>query len=209
MVLASGVSASGFDDAMLAFENRDFDRALAIIEPVARSGSPAAVTLLGRIWDEGYHDPARALPYYRQAAEKGYADAQVQLAELYDAGDGVPRDMDAAIRWYEKAAKQGHEEAQVALGLHYSEDLNDNLSALDYFLQAADQGNATAQYRLGLIYLGDPSIPRDDIKSWLYFSLAAERMPESDEARSALELNMTPELISKARQALAGWLSAH
>lgn len=201
--------AGGFDDAMLAFENRDYTTALTHITPLARNGDPAAMTLLGRILDEGLHEPAKAAPWYRQAAVKGFAEAQVQLAELYDAGEGVPQDIETAVLWYEKAAEQGHEDALLALGQHYSQDLNHAKSALPYYQRAADMGNANAGYRLGLLYLGESGIPRDDQKAWLYLSLAADRIPEAGQARDVLELNMDAAAVAAARKALENWEKTH
>ncbi|WP_165391420.1 tetratricopeptide repeat protein [Fluviicoccus keumensis] len=201
--------SAGFDDAMLAFENHDFAKAKAMIEPAARSGDAASMTLMGRILDEGMAQPATAVNWYRQAAEKGFAEAQVQLAELYDAGEGVPQDIEIAVIWYEKAAAQGNEDALVALGQHYSVDLNHKKSAVTYYLRAAALGNDTAQYQLGLIYLGEKGIPRDDIKAWMYFSLSADHIPEAAQARDVLELNMSPESLQAARKALADWEASH
>lgn len=197
--------AAPYDDAMLAFENKEYGTARALIETTARVGDPAAMTLLGRILDEGLGQPGAALPWYRKAADKGYADAQVQLAELYDAGEGVAQDIETAKSWYERAAAQNHEEALLALGQHYSEDVNHKLTAVTYYSRAAALGNAAAQYRLGLIYLGEKGVPRDDVKAWLYLSLAADRVSEAAQARDVLELNMAAEALAAARKALAGW----
>jgi TPR repeat protein len=201
--------STGFNDAMLAFENKDFAQAKVLVEPLAKSGDPAAMTLLGRILDEGMDQPANAVYWYRSAAEKGFAEAQVQLAELYDAGEGVRQDIELAVMWYEKAAAQGNEDALVGLGQHYSNDVNHKISAVPYYQKAADMGNDKAQYQLGLIYLGEKGIPRDDIKAWLYFSLSADTIPESGQARDVLELNMTPENVQAARKALAEWEAKH
>lgn len=207
--LAPVYANSGYDDAMFAFENRDYTSALQHIEPLARSGDLAAMTLLGRVYDEGFHEPLKALPWYRQAAEKGDADAQVQLAELYDAGEGVPADMDAAVFWYEKAAAQGHEEAELALAQYYSDDLGDNLRAKGYYQQAADQGSEVAQLKLGLLYLGETGIERDVVQAWLYLSLAAERLPEAADTRDVLELNISSVDLAKAKQQLSMWQASH
>ena len=110
---------------------------------------------------------------------------------------------------YEKAAAQGNEDALVGLGQHYSNDVNHKISAVPYYQKAADMGNDKAQYQLGLIYLGEKGIPRDDIKAWLYFSLSADTIPESGQARDVLELNMTPENVQAARKALAEWEAKH
>ena len=40
-------------------------------------------------------------------------------AQQYEHGDGVPRDLAAAVEWYSKAAELGHGEAQLALGAMY------------------------------------------------------------------------------------------
>ena len=40
---------------------------------------------------------------------------QLRLAECYEKGQGVPKDMDEAIRWYRKAAEQGNKDAEKRL----------------------------------------------------------------------------------------------
>jgi TPR repeat protein len=138
----------------------------------------------------------------------GNPQAQVELAELYDAGEGVTQDTEQAVKWYEKAAEQGHEEAQLALALHYLEDLEDNATAIEYFDKAAEQGNATAQYRLGLIYLGDAGVPTNKLKAWVYFSLAADKVTEAAQARDVLELEMSNVQLKQATLALKQWQSS-
>ncbi|MGI0035084.1 MAG: tetratricopeptide repeat protein [Nitrososphaera sp.] len=53
--------------------------------------------------------------YFRQAAERGHAGAQYNLAMMYDTGRGIARDYAEAFKWYRKAARQGHAGAQEAL----------------------------------------------------------------------------------------------
>ncbi len=45
--------------------------------------------------------------------------AQLNLGEMYTAGEGVPQDHAEAVRWYRLAANQGHAEAQAKLGSAY------------------------------------------------------------------------------------------
>ncbi len=52
-------------------------------------------------------DYATALREWRPLAEQGDADAQYNLALMYDRGYGVPQDYVQARQWYEKAAAQG------------------------------------------------------------------------------------------------------
>ena len=51
---------------------------------------------------------AKAAKWYRRAAELGYADAQNDLAKLYDDGRGVPQDNVQAYVWYSLAADRGN-----------------------------------------------------------------------------------------------------
>ena len=49
------------------------------------------------------------------AAEQGDPDSQYLLAELYENGDGVTRDLDEAAKWYRLAAERGDTDAKAAL----------------------------------------------------------------------------------------------
>lgn len=206
--LTSAQAGANYDDAMLAFENQDYATALNIVLPLAQNNDVEAMTLLGRVYDEGLNKAKEAFAWFKKAAELGNAQAQVELAELYDAGEGVTQDTEQAVKWYEKAAEQGHEEAQLALALHYLEDLEDNATAIEYFDKAAEQGNATAQYRLGLIYLGDAGVPTNNLKAWVYFSLAADKVTEAAQARDVLELEMSNVQLKQATLALKQWQSS-
>ena len=46
---------------------------------------------------------------------QGDIEAQYNLGESYEYGEGVMKDYEEAVKWYLKAAKQGDEEAQQKL----------------------------------------------------------------------------------------------
>ena len=54
-------------------------------------------------------------PWFRKAAEHGYAKAQFRLGRMYENGQGVPQDDVEALKWYRKAAEKGDAEAIKAL----------------------------------------------------------------------------------------------
>ena len=89
----------------------------------ARSGDEQAQYQLAETyyWGEGApRDYRKALKWYQQAAENGYADAQYQLGYLHQHGpDLVNKDDSLAFEWYLKAAKQGHVSAQTKVSLMY------------------------------------------------------------------------------------------
>ncbi|MEE2693938.1 MAG: SPOR domain-containing protein [Pseudomonadota bacterium] len=52
---------------------------------------------------------------FQRAAQGGVAEAQFDLANAYETGNGVPADTIKAEKWYRVAADQGHERAREAL----------------------------------------------------------------------------------------------
>jgi hypothetical protein len=115
---------------------------------------------------------------YRPAAEEGDAEAQFELAQMFNSCfcHGMERKerKAEALRWFRDAAEQGHIEAQYWTGLYYRDGLQvvakDKAEAdawflkaaekghtgammkLDRFREAAELGDASAQYHLGTQY---------------------------------------------------------
>ena len=80
---------------------------------------------------------------YRKAADRGDAEAQYNLGQMYYRGEGVPKDSNQAVFWYTKAAAQGHARAQYILGVMYYKGkgvTEDTSLAIFWFNEAADQG---------------------------------------------------------------------
>jgi uncharacterized protein len=86
---------------------------------------------------------------WRQAAEQGDAQAQINLGLAYDFGNSVPEDDTEAVKWYRKAAEQGLAGAQFNVGLMYAYGEGvpeDDAEAVKWYRMAAEQGHANAQY---------------------------------------------------------------
>jgi TPR repeat protein len=60
-------------------------------------------------------DPAKAVYWFRKAAEQDYPPAQFSLGEAYEEGFGIEPDMKRAIFWYNKAAEFGDTDAEEKL----------------------------------------------------------------------------------------------
>lgn len=70
------------------------------------------------------------------------------LGAMYDAGKGVPVDVDLALRWCRMAADQALPEAQFQLGLMYMNGRGvekNQLTASYWFNRAARNGNEMAK----------------------------------------------------------------
>lgn len=107
----------------------------------------------------------KAAPLYKKAAlflEKaaisGIADAQYQLALMFDTGDKIPENRAKAMAWMNEAAKQGYTDALFGLGVwlergYMGEEIPmDKVVAL--YEQAAKGGNTNAMTSLVAIYSG-------------------------------------------------------
>jgi len=80
-----------------------------------------------------------ALKVWMEAAEAGDAEAQNNVAEIYERGLGTEPNYEAAVIWYQKAAAQGNSRAQFNLGTLYEQGLGvpaDKLKALNLYRQS-------------------------------------------------------------------------
>lgn len=87
-------------------------------------------------------------------ADKGNTSAMVNLANMYEQGQGVEEDPVAAVEWLEKAADLGDSRAQLHLGDAYEKGRGverNPRTAAEWFRKAAEQGDTTAQFNLGVM----------------------------------------------------------
>ena len=91
---------------------------------------------------------ATALKVWLPLAEKGQADAQTYVGEIFEKGLGVPPDYQAAATWYRRAADQGFSRAAINLGSLYERGLGvpkDPAQALTWYRKAAGLPNLKFQ----------------------------------------------------------------
>lgn len=162
---------------------RDPMGAVAWLEKAVAQNHAEAATLLARIYLSNVpggpeRDPARAAELLTRAATRGDAAAQYLLGLLYQNGEGVARDGEAAFNWLLAAAEQQHPEAQTALAQLYlaaPEGERNVEEGLRWLREAASVGVADAQLRLAML-LDDPdsgATNRTEALDW--FRRAAEQ----------------------------------
>lgn len=145
----SGVfAASDLADALRAIRLRQFDKAIAIMTPMAQSGHADAQFALGSLYRSGSGVPVDhegAFHWFEQAAGQGHAKAQFNLGYMLEQGLGTKRDPERADFWYHQAATQNHAMARARL-----ENQNRSESGMAAVpLQPADEsGSVTANQRL-------------------------------------------------------------
>ena len=120
---------------------------------------------------------SEAFKFCSVAAEQGHAEAQFNLGDMYDNGQGVKQDYFKAVEWYQKAADQGQSDAQFNLGYMYANGRGvkqDYFKAVEWYQKAAEQGNASAQYNLGIMYYDGEGVRQNYTKAKEYFGLACD-----------------------------------
>lgn len=149
------------------------------------------------------YNPEEAVVYLTRAAEAGAADAQYELAKLYERGLGVAADPAKALELYQKAAAQDFPDAVNDMGfLYYQGGLGlaaDPTQALAMFARAADLRQPEAMFNYAsLIDEGQvPGKDPEDAAGYLYSALRAG----SDEVLN--QLVSRPDMFKEgARKAL-------
>lgn len=111
-----------------------------------------------------------------QQAQRGDANAQLQLAAFYSRGEGVGKNHPESARWLTLAAQQGKAAAQGILATMYNEGVGvpqDYSLAAHWARLAAMQGDSTGQSVLGTLYLEGRGVARDAQEAYAWFALAA------------------------------------
>jgi TPR repeat protein len=106
------------------------------------------------------------------AAKNGNADAQFQLAEIYNTGDGVEESPAEALKWYRTAAENGSSDAQFSLAemYRYGDGVEKDFeTALLWYKRAAEGGNHDAMSALGFIYYRGDGVEKDYNEAYHWF----------------------------------------
>lgn len=121
---------------------------------------------------------ASAFYEWRQLAERGDADAQYQVAQMYEAGVGVGANQEEALKWYQLSAEQGSVPAQLSLAqLAMAGQLPDadDTQARRWLAMAAEEGDPGAQFNLGMLLLEGRGGSEDPEQAALLFEAAANQ----------------------------------
>ncbi len=145
----------------------EYQEALWLAEPVAKSGDPRAQHLVAYLSETGLageRDLTKAGRFYERAADAGDIDAQVGYgAFLLTHGDEAA-DYVRAAKYFRRAANRGDARALARLGALYADGLGvtrDPVVALSLIERAAAKEDPDALFYLGMAHLTGEGRPRD------------------------------------------------
>jgi TPR repeat protein len=178
-------------------------RAIYWLSIAADQGSPQAISQLASAHRAGLlgpKDDIAAMEVYRKYADRGDADAQVELGWCYIRGDGVEKNGLEGFRWWKQAALRGNPKAQELVGTWLFEGADgipkDIPDGLHWYEKAAWNGVVDAQFTLGDLYCdGEKGVPRDYLKAkqWLQQAIdgghkLAKTVFETNEIRRLIDI---------------------
>jgi TPR repeat protein/membrane associated rhomboid family serine protease len=124
-------------------------------------------------------DPAAAAWWYRQAAQRGSAEAEFNLGRQYFAMDSnQPANPVEGVKWFRQAADHGSTNAEIALGLLYYNGTGvptNHTEARYWITRAARRGDANEQFILGQMYFQGDGVNRDDAAAFNWTLQAADQ----------------------------------
>jgi len=185
-----------FNQAQIAFENRDYAYSAWLLRVLAENGHTQAQYLLATQYDAGLGVKKNELSsfyWYKKAAKAGIGIAQHNLAVAYAQGNGVKADLSKAISWWKRAAKAGNTDSQYNLGIIYAAG-RDNIKpdlkkALKWWRMAAINGDAAAQFNLGALYANGIGVSSRTCEASRWWKKsAANGFAQAEKALAVLEL---------------------
>lgn len=104
------------------------------------------------VFKMGQYDEAKAI--WEELAKKGNTTALINLANLYEQGNGVKKDKKESMKYIQKAAELGDYRAQYDLGIEYEKGIyvKRDIDKAEYWLKkSCENGNAQAYLAYGIM----------------------------------------------------------
>ncbi len=143
---------------------------------LAEDGDSKAQLRLGTVLFSGFGnvtpDPLQAVYWFTQAAKQGEVGANYRLAQCYEVGLGVDRDLASAVELYSTAAANGIKAANVRIGILLTK-LGRVEEAAGYLRQAAEDGDLESSREYAKLLLHGAGSQEDSRRAIKYLELAA------------------------------------
>ncbi len=131
---ASSINLCGVDDFCLGQNFSNYKEAKKIFTQLYEDyNDPRAAYALGEYYDDHWYISSnykKAFKYYLFSAEQGVPEAQFNIANMYEHGDGVKKDLTQSVRWY----LQCNTSSLCGAGVDGIDDLIDQLTSEQFEL---------------------------------------------------------------------------
>ena len=131
---ASSRNLCSIDDFCLGQNFSNYKEAKKIFTQLYQNhNDPRAAYALGEYYDDHWYfsrNYKKAFKYYLFSAEQGVPEAQFNIANMYEHGDGVKKDLTQSVRWY----LQCNTSSLCGAGVDGIDDLIDQLNSEQFEL---------------------------------------------------------------------------
>ena len=131
---ASSINLCGLEDFCLGENFSNYKEAKKIFTQLYQNhNDPRAAYALGEYYDDHWYfstNYTNAFKYYLFSAKRGVPEAQFNVANMYEHGDGVKKDLTQSVRWY----LQCNTTSLCGAGVDGIDDLIDQLTGEQYEL---------------------------------------------------------------------------
>ncbi|HUT49595.1 MAG TPA: tetratricopeptide repeat protein [Alphaproteobacteria bacterium] len=113
--LSAGSADAGLREAHAAMVRENYAAVIREATPLAEAGDPDAAYMLGLLHLHGRgvtQSPRAAIAWFRRAAGRDHAAAQLYLGRLAMVGQGTTLDFVEAYKWFALAARNGNAAAK-------------------------------------------------------------------------------------------------
>ena len=175
------IAAKQFEIGKDYYDNHEYDKAVEHFRNAAELGhADAQYAVVCYLFEQEKTDFDQCREWALKAAEQGVADAQKDLAVLYDALD---EDYSKALEWYLKAAEQGNVIAFNNIGELYGAGLvpgnyDKDVEAVKWIRKSAEGGYKGAMLKMASRYEYGHGVPEDLDKAYEWYEMAAEKGEE-------------------------------
>jgi TPR repeat protein len=115
LILFASQALADFNDGVVAYAMRQYDKAFQTFLPLAQTSNHAlSQYYLGMMYLNGQgvsQDYKEAGKWFLNASQQGVSQAQYRLGEMYANGKGLPQDFEQAFAWFSVASHQNHAKA--------------------------------------------------------------------------------------------------
>ncbi|WAW06441.1 sel1 repeat family protein [Oxalobacter formigenes] len=170
------------------YKERQYEKALPLLEKAARDGDSDAPFYLGMMYDDGKgvkKDENISFDWFETAAKNGNKDAYFIIGKRLFIGKGTEKNYKEALKWLKKSVHEGKNENKktyALIGIMYLKGLgtlSDPSESAKWFEKAAILGDSNAQALLATQYYDGQGILTNIEKARYWAEKSAEQGDES------------------------------
>ena len=172
------ISSNELQKGLDALENKEYDKALNILQPLSDNGDAQAQFALGSMYGQGFgvsRDRKKSMELVQKSADQGNLDAVNRIAMtagfspmLKD--EEIDKIMNDTIKLYEEEIAKNNAKAMLLMGGWYESGFSvrqDIDKAIGLYKRASQNGNIEAAFKIGRSFYAGNGGTKEEGKVWL------------------------------------------